>query len=111
MSNADIQRLKKSGYKRQEFMRYDKQGFAKLKNRRGLCFFYDPKKSRCKIYKLRPEGCRIYPVIFSEEEGIIVDELCPMESTISKTELERRGKKVMRLLRIMDREATSQNLI
>jgi hypothetical protein len=48
-------------------------------------------------------------VIYSEEEGIIVDELCPMKNTISKMELRTKGKKVMKLLQIIDSETASRN--
>jgi Fe-S-cluster containining protein len=109
LSNADVERLEKKGYSKQKFMQYDRQGFAKLRNSHGLCVFYDPEKCRCRIYRHRPSGCRTYPVIYNEEEGVVADELCPMENTISKKELENKGKKVMRLLRIIDDEATRRN--
>lgn len=109
LSNADIERLEKVGYNKQKFMRYDRHGFARMKNCRGLCIFYDTEKHRCKTYRRRPSGCQIYPVIYSEKEGIIVDELCPMKNTISKIELRTKGKKVMKLLQIIDSEAASRN--
>lgn len=109
LSNADVERLEKVGYNKQKFMRYDRHGFARMKNCRGLCIFYDTEKRRCKTYRRRPSGCQIYPVIYSEKEGIIVDELCPMKNTISKIELRTKGKKVMKLLQIIDSEAASRN--
>ena len=105
LSNADVERLKKAGYDVRKFVRYDRQGFAKLKNRHGLCVFYDPENCLCRIYTSRPLGCRVYPVIYSEREGVIVDELCPMKNTISKMELKRRGKQVIKLLQMIDSEA------
>jgi len=108
LSNADVKRLEKVGYTRQTFMRYDKQGFARLRNSHGFCVFYDMVKCRCLIYEHRPLGCRIYPVIYSEQEGIVVDGLCPMKSTVSEMELKRKGKKVVELLQRMDHEATSR---
>jgi hypothetical protein len=107
LSDADIKRLERAGYNRQKFVSYDKHGFARLKNRRGFCVFYDVEKCRCKIYEHRPSGCRIYPVIYSEKEGIVVDDLCPMKNTVSETELKRKGKKVIELLQRIDNEATS----
>ena len=41
LSNADVERLKRVGYRRQKFVRYDRHGFARLKNRHGFCVFYD----------------------------------------------------------------------
>jgi len=106
LSNANIKRLEKRGYNRQKFARYDRQGFARLKNQDGFCVFYDAEKLRCTIYKHRPSGCRIYPVICSEQEGIVVDNLCPMKNTVSETERERKGKKVTELLQRIDNEAS-----
>ncbi|MDH7564326.1 MAG: YkgJ family cysteine cluster protein [Candidatus Bathyarchaeota archaeon] len=107
LSNADIERLERVGYERQKFVRYDRYSFARLKNHREFCVFYDIQKCRCKIYKHRPLGCRIFPVIYSEQEGIVVDDLCPMKNTVSKIELERKGQKVIDLLQKIDNEATS----
>ena len=105
LSNADVTRLEKAGYDKNKFSRRDKHGFLILKNRRGLCFFYDSEKRGCGIYKLRPLGCRIYPVICSEQDGIIIDNLCPQKNTVSKPELRKKGKKVTKLLLTIDNEA------
>jgi Fe-S-cluster containining protein len=105
LSDADVECIERIGYNKQEFLRYDKQGYIRLKNRNGFCVFYDVERCRCRIYKHRPLGCRVYPVIYSEQEGIIVDDLCPMKSTVSKIELKRKGKKLMALLQSIDAEA------
>lgn len=107
LSKADIERLENAGYRRELFVRYDKHGFVQLRNREGYCVFYDEAKNRCKVYKHRPLGCRIYPVIYSEGEGIIVDDLCPMKNTVSNSELKRKGKKLIGLLKSIDNEAQS----
>ena len=106
LSKADVERLERVGYERQKFMRYDKHGFVRLQNRHGSCIFYDHAKRHCKIYNHRPLGCRIYPVIYSEQEGIVVDDLCPAKNTVSEIELERKGKRVKELLQRIDSEAT-----
>jgi len=106
LSNADIKRLEKRGYNKQKFARYDRLGFARLKNHEGFCTFYNAEKLRCTIYKHRPLGCRIYPVICSEQEGIVVDNLCPMKNTVSETERKRKGKKVTGLLKTIDNESS-----
>ena len=108
LSDADVERLERMGYERQEFVRFDRHGFVRLRNRRGFCVFYDVERCRCKIYRHRPLGCRVYPVIFSEQEGIVLDNLCPMKSTVSKIELERKGKKLMELLQRIDAEAINR---
>jgi Fe-S-cluster containining protein len=105
VSNTDIERLERLGHDSQKFVRYDRLGFARLKNRHGFCVFYDSDKCRCQIYGHRPLGCRIYPVIYSEQEGIVVDDLCPRQNTVSETELGREGKRLMELLQRIDNEA------
>lgn len=105
LSNADVECLEKMGHDRREFVRYDRHGFVRLRNHRGFCVFYNVEKHRCRVYRHRPLGCRVYPVIFSEQEGIIVDDLCPMKNTVSKIEFERKGKKLMKLLERIDAEA------
>ena len=105
LSNSDIKRIEGLGYNRQKFVRYDKRGFARLKNRNSFCIFYDVEKNRCKIYLNRPIGCRIYPVIYSEQEGILLDDLCPMKNSISKIEQKQEGKKLIKLLQDIDNEA------
>jgi Fe-S-cluster containining protein len=105
LSNTDVELLEKMEYNRQKFIRYDKYGFVRLQNCHEFCVFYDVVKCCCKIYKYRPLGCRIYPVIYSEQEGIVVDDLCPMKNTVSEIELKRKGKKVIELLQRIDNEA------
>ena len=106
LSNADVESLEAMGYDRQKFVRQDRHGFIRLRNHHGFCVFYNVERCRCRIYKHRPLGCRIYPLICSEQEGIMVDDLCPMKSTVSKIELKREGKKLMKLLQRIDAEAT-----
>ena len=106
LSNADITRLERVGYHPQQFVRYDRQGYARLQNRHGRCIFYDQKEERCTVYHERPEGCRIYPVVYSEYDGVIVDPLCPVKNIVSKKEVRRKGEKVIELLRRIDAETT-----
>jgi Fe-S-cluster containining protein len=108
LCKEDIQRLEKAGYCPEKFVHYDKHCYARLRNLRGYCFFYDAGKHRCRAYKLRPSGCRIYPVIYSEEGGVIVDDLCPERRSVLKREVETKGKKVIMLLRRIDLEAESR---
>jgi Fe-S-cluster containining protein len=108
LSSADIERLERASYDSRKFARSDKHGYVRLKNRRGFCVFYDVGEYRCRVYELRPFGCRLYPVIFSEQEGIVVDDLCPAKNSISRSEMKRKGKKIMELLQRIDGEAASR---
>jgi hypothetical protein len=111
LSEADMKRLEKAGYDARRFARQDKHGYVRLRNCHGFCVFYDVERRRCRVYRHRPLGCRVYPVIFGEEEGVILDDICPVRETVSRVELERKGKTVVRLLRRIDREAENSCLL
>jgi Fe-S-cluster containining protein len=103
LSNDDIRRLEEAGYRRDQFSFLDNRG-VRLVNVSGWCFFYSLAEKNCRVYEIRPLGCRLYPVVYSADEGAIVDELCPMEHTVSERELKRKGKILVRLLSKIDSE-------
>ncbi len=82
----DIERLTRLGFRKEDFTVF-KDGYMRLKNVDGHCFFYDSKTGLCKVYKHRPLGCRIYPVIWVEGVGATVDNECPLSHTITHEEL------------------------
>lgn len=104
LCTQDITRLEKRGYNRESFVRFDGEGYALLRNRQGHCVFYNPKEKLCDVYGFRPSGCRVYPIIFDEENGVIVDFICHAQESISKQEKARRGKQVTELLEKIDGE-------
>ena len=105
LSNEDVERLERQGYGKEFFARFDKAGYAKLRNFEGHCVFYDVEKRSCKVYANRPLGCRLYPVIYDEAKGIVVDSLCHAQGTLTEGKIERNGKKVLKLLEKIDAEA------
>ncbi len=105
LSKKDIKRLEKKGFSKNQFVNFDKQGYATLKNREGYCVFYDRKNHLCGVYTDRPSGCRVYPVIVDVDVGIILDEICQSRSTITQKEKNAKGKQVVKLLEIIDAEA------
>ncbi len=105
LSKKDIQRLEVLGYRRNQFVRFDKQGYATLKNLEGYCFFYDLTNRRCSVYSNRPSGCQVYPVIVDEEKGIVLDTICEARNTVSEVEKQLKGKRVVKLLEVIDSEA------
>ncbi|MGD0160778.1 MAG: YkgJ family cysteine cluster protein [Candidatus Bathyarchaeia archaeon] len=105
LSKADIRLLESARHERGEFVRVNRQGFAQLRNRRGHCVFYQTDEGRCGVYRYRPLGCRIYPVIYSVKEGVVVDDLCPLAETVSQAEIDSKAERLMRLLRRIDSEA------
>ena len=108
LSEKDITRLEKKGFSKNYFVKYDKQGYAQLKNREGYCVFYNPKKRQCNVYADRPSGCRVYPVILDEEKGIVLDDICDSRNTITEKEKKLKGKRVIKLLERIDNEAANR---
>ena len=75
LSNNDIYEIEKIGFDNHYYVR-SKNGWLKLKNKDGRCIFHDGKT--CLIYESRPEGCKLYPLIFNKEyKSAVVDEECP----------------------------------
>jgi Fe-S-cluster containining protein len=92
LSEKDIKRIEKLGYKKDEFS-IVVDGVRVLKNVNGHCFFLNGCK--CSIYKYRPIGCRIYPVIYDvEKRRAVVHDFCPLSKEVSISTI----KKVEKLL-------------
>jgi Fe-S-cluster containining protein len=106
LASSDIQRLERLGLRRGAFAIECKDGWTRLRNVDGRCCFYDTSRKRCRIYMDRPKGCRIYPVIYSEEEGFKIDELCPKSETISEKELAIKRRALTRFLRRLESETS-----
>jgi len=86
LSKDDVERIEGLGFKRGEFVA-DADGWIRLKNAGGRCVFNDG--SECRIYDGRPEGCRLYPVVYDDDKGeAALDYDCPFseEFDIGKDE-------------------------
>jgi len=110
LSNEDVSQLESKGYDRESFAVLDSKGYLTLRNVHGCCVFFDAKKLRCRVRGFRPSGCRVYPVIQDEDEGILVDNTCPAGSTVTEKQKVKRGKKVLKLLERIDAEAEKRRL-
>lgn len=101
LSDKDVKRIQNLGYKHDFFVN-KQDGWLQLKNQNGLCVFHDG--NNCLIYENRPEGCRLYPIIFDKDKNsetldidcphrdrfLITDELKKqLYSLVSRVELER----------------------
>lgn len=74
LSEEDITRIEKLGYKSEEFLE-DKDGFMALRNIDNHCIFL--KNKMCSIYEIRPQGCRFYPLIYDFNiDDFAIDNLC-----------------------------------
>ena len=60
---ADIERIKKAGYKEEDFVYTDNLGTSYIKDKRDWCMFLrkGKKTTSCVIYNFRPKICRLYP--------------------------------------------------
>jgi len=103
LSSKDVERLEETGYRLEEFAVID-DGVTRLRNVAGWCYFYSLAEKKCRVYRKRPLGCCLYPVVYLANEGAIVDELCPMGHTISEQELRTKAKILDKLLQKMDNE-------
>ena len=74
LREADAARLAARGHDPARFARRD-DGWLLLRNEAGRCVFL--RDDRCSVYEDRPEGCRLYPLVYEEDAGPALDELCP----------------------------------
>jgi Fe-S-cluster containining protein len=108
LSETDIRLLEKTGCPRKQFVYVNKKGYAQLRNKKGYCIFYDTEKIACTAYGKRPMGCRLYPVVYSEDDGVVTDDLCPEKLTVTETEIKRKTGTLKKLLHQIDDEATKR---
>ncbi len=74
LTREDIERIKSRGYPEWYFVTWD--DVPRLRNVEGRCVFLGEDGS-CSIYEDRPLGCRLYPLVYDPERGVILDDLCP----------------------------------
>ncbi|MEM2262137.1 MAG: YkgJ family cysteine cluster protein [Ignisphaera sp.] len=103
LSNNDIRRIVKLGYNPRGFL-VIRDGIPYLRNINGYCYFHDKDSRRCRIYRYRPLGCRVYPVIYIQDVGFTIDKLCPMHYTVSIDELIRKSLILMNLIKRIEKE-------
>ena len=89
LSCSDVERIKSQGFRVKDFS--VKQGKGRhLKNSKGKCVFL--RDSRCIIYSNRPEGCRLYPLVYDENcEDYVIHDFCPHshEFKVKKEDVEK----------------------
>jgi len=80
----DIERITKLGYPR-DFFTMRQGNINVLRNINGHCVFLDPETNRCKIYRHRPIGCRLYPLVYDiDRDIVIIDAECPKTKELSE---------------------------
>jgi Fe-S-cluster containining protein len=106
LCEADIARLERRGYRRDEFSYLGVDRIPRLRNVGVWCFFYDPEARVCREYRSRPLGCALYPVNVDQEGHPVLDVQCPRAGTIDSKELQLKGRRLKMLLATIDAESS-----
>lgn len=103
LSRLDIKKILQLGHRLEDFtVKMGKEW--RLRNHFGRCVFLSA--DGCKIYSHRPEGCRIYPLVYDEDAGkAVMHRLClyRYEFKVSKEDVTILMKQLERLESILNR--------
>ena len=109
LTRDDVERILSLGYKLEDFAEF-RGGFLRLRNVNGRCVFNDPETKLCRIYESRPEGCRLYPLIYVEGVGVAIDaEVCPAAYSAPREFVEWGKRRMPHLLKRLIREEDANN--
>jgi Fe-S-cluster containining protein len=104
LTRVDMRRIAREGFRLSDFA--IKVGVEwRLRNSSGRCFFLSG--GLCRIYSLRPEGCRLYPLVYNEDTGKpAIDDLCPhrVEFETDKEDV----TSLIKLIRRLEKEAEKE---
>lgn len=104
LTEDDLRGIEKLGFKRADFT-VEAEGETRLRNVNRACFFLEG--GRCKIYEGRPEGCRIYPLVYDvDTHKFVYDPVCPHGAEFKATREDK--ERLKRLIRRLDREAAKR---
>ena len=93
LTEDDLRRIELLGFERAE---------TRLRNVKKACFFL--RERICIVYEGRPEGCRIYPLVYDlDAHKFIYDTVCPHSAEFKATREDK--ERLKRLIRQLDREA------
>ncbi|NVM46540.1 MAG: YkgJ family cysteine cluster protein [Candidatus Lokiarchaeota archaeon] len=104
LSERDVDRIKNSDPKNLQianFVKKTEDGLYQLKNENGYCVFFDVSTNLCKIYEIKPQGCRFYPLIYDSDKKLcVLDRDCPRPDIFypNKTSQVKTCKKIVRFL-------------
>lgn len=108
LTEADIARIEALGHRRDDFSRLDDEMVPQLRNDAGHCVFLVAGK--CSIYEHRPEGCRLYPLVWDRDAGRVVrDDFCPFN--VEFTQSPQQEAALRRVLATLEREAAERRTV
>ncbi|HVL88314.1 MAG TPA: YkgJ family cysteine cluster protein [Candidatus Thermoplasmatota archaeon] len=82
LSAADVARLESATRRPASDFAQTRDGLLRLRNVAGACVFL--RQGRCSVYDARPEGCRLYPFVWAQGEGVRRDADCPYRSAFQQ---------------------------
>ncbi len=104
LTEDDIKRIEKLGFKRADFT-VEAEGETRLRNVKKSCFFL--RVGKCIVYEERPEGCRIYPLVYDvDSHKFVYDTVC-IHSSEFKAKREDKDK-LKRLITKLDKESSKR---
>lgn len=104
LTENDLKDIEKLCFKRAEFT-VKSEGEIRLKNRGRQCFFLEGE--RCSIYQNRPEGCRIYPLVYDvNTHKFVFDIVCPFSKEFKATREDK--DRLKRLIRRLEHEISNK---
>lgn len=99
----DVARLHAAGHAPETFV--ERVGNAiQLRNTDGHCVFLVG--GRCSVYEIRPEGCRLYPLVMIDGEPGL-DDCCPYWNEFG--DFLRRAPELMRVVETLNLEASRRS--
>ena len=106
LTEADIARIESLGHKREDFSVLDETNVPQLVNDGDHCVFLGS-TGKCTIYEHRPEGCRLYPLVWDRDaKKVVRDDFCPYNQEFPMTPQQEAA--VLRVLRTLEREAAAR---
>lgn len=108
LREADVARLRALGHDPARFARVD-DGWLVLRNEGGACVFL--RDGQCTVYDVRPEGCRLYPLVYEEDTARgTLDELCPWRDEFAPGPAERRRLDALVRVLVREREGRRESM-
>ncbi|MBO57574.1 MAG: hypothetical protein CMA77_01065 [Euryarchaeota archaeon] len=100
LSKSDIIRLEAAGFNQSYFSVVMLDNTVQLKNsdEYNACIFLETDSSEldasgtCQVWDIRPEGCRIYPLVLDDSNNQFMDELCPHRDAFPEPPIGLRGR-------------------
>ena len=108
LTTEDIERIERLGYPREYFVETGIDGIPRLRNINGHCVFLDAVTGLCMIYPWRPEGCRLYPLVYEPCRGVTVDPECPLAHSVAKNVVEKLAPSVIKLIERIYRKSIDE---